>query len=151
MLRSMPRRVERLDAHGADLDRRPVLELLMRERDLVLLGLVVRGQAKRGSRPLGELARAASEVRVDVGLEDVGDLDALVGRERLVHVDVAPGVYDRDGARAGASDGIAELGETGILEALEQHRSSIGWVRPECIPMGGKRRAPRRRRRVPWG
>ena len=50
---------------------------------------------RRAAEPRLEFARPADEVGVHVGLEDVGDVEAVVGREADELVDVAGRVDDR--------------------------------------------------------
>ena len=76
----------------------------------------------RRARLLRELPVTAHEVRVQVGLENPADREALRPRLGQVLVHVAAGVDDR--GLAAVADQVGRVGETTQVELPEEHRSS---------------------------
>jgi hypothetical protein len=74
-----------------------------------------------------ELARPAHEVGVDMGLEDVGDDEAVAPRDIEVNVDVRPRVDHGCRACGIVTDEIGRLGDAvgeNLLES-QRHRLSL--------------------------
>ena len=82
-------RVQRLDAGLAHRDRVALAHRRVRERGLVELAFVVRGDVDVGAGGLGQRLRAGGEIGVDVRLEDADDAEVPGVGEVEVDVDVA--------------------------------------------------------------
>jgi hypothetical protein len=95
---------------------------------------------------LGELARAAQEVRVDVRLRDRDDAQALARRGGDVAVDVALGVEHDRLAGALAADQVGVLGELRVVDLSEEHGGSSWRLEP-----GGSAQVPKRNRPLHGG
>jgi hypothetical protein len=120
VLGGMPRRVDGLEPHVAELDDVAVLQQRALEAVLPVRVALVR-QVELGARARRELARTGLVIGVDVGLGDGGDAQAVVGGEREVGVGVAARV-DHDGLPGRlAADQVAGLGQVLVVDVLEEH------------------------------
>src|SRR5258708_4865236 len=94
VLGSVTRRMQRLDAYTADFDTVAILQSAMRHGIAVVFAFVVGAQRKLRTGRLCECSRAGREVRMDVGFENMRDLQALLGGVCDVAIDVADGIDD---------------------------------------------------------
>ncbi len=130
VLRCVAGRRDHVDAHVAHHERVAVphedgvnaLRAVVVGREPVLpVGVPLVREVEGGPRPVGELARAGHEVRVDVRLRHVRDAEPLVGRRAHVLLHVAVGVHHQGLASGRTPHQVARLGEAVVVEAPEKH------------------------------
>ena len=118
-------RVQRLDAGLAQRERVAFVHRRVRERGLVELALVVRGDVDVGAGGLGQRLGAGGEIGVDVRLEDADDPKVSGMGEVEVDVDVATRIDDDHLALALATDSVGIVRKAFVFEAFEEHSRII--------------------------
>ena len=114
----VPRCLERLQPHSAEIDDVAVVE--RRERILRLRG---RTQIDRRPGAIAQLEVAGDEVRMEVREEHVLDSQAMLGGEREVLIHVTLRVDDGGRVRLLVADQIRGVREAIQIELLQNHRS----------------------------
>ena len=133
VLGPMSGRVQRADAHAAELELPAVLERLV-----VVLGRGLAVHMDRGAGGGRQAAVAGDVIGVVVGLEDVLDLHAHVARQLEVLVDLKARVDDRRDAGVLVADEVGGAAEVVVGELAEDHELQASRVGPPGAP-GGRR------------
>jgi hypothetical protein len=104
------------DSNAAELD-----DGVIGERCDVVFGLGFRAEVDGGADAITELEMAGDEIGMEMGEEDMLDLEVLIGCEIEIVVDVSLRVDDGGDARGFIGDQIGSVGETIEVELLEDH------------------------------
>ena len=124
MLGSMTRRV-----HGFDLDVANHKRIAIGKAHVIELILPICapfiGEVHHGTRHIGELARAAEEVGMDMRFCKVRDAQAFLTSDIDIGVDVALRIDDQAFAGLLAADHVGCVGEARFVDLLEKHMTSF--------------------------
>src|SRR5215469_6191340 len=112
----MPGRFERFEAHAAEFHQSPVAE-----RGETVSRLCGRPEVDRRPCTIAQLQMAGDEVGVQVGQEDVPDLESVLTGKPKIPIDVTLGVDDGSDVGALVPNQVRSVRETPEVELLEDH------------------------------
>jgi len=115
--RGVPGRLQRLDAHVAEIDDAAVAN--RRER---VFGVGGAAEIDRGAGAVTQLEVAGNEIGVEVGQKDMGDAQAVIRSERQVLIDVALRIDDRGQGTPLIANKVRCVRQAVQIELSQDHR-----------------------------